>query len=189
MTERFAVMHVPDAAKRFTAPEIESFTGDEYGWVVVDNEKNEIVGCDGGEPEDQTLARDWDWVVPLLNKVVQQTREETKLDDTDYCIAIKERDDAWDRAELAEAKLEIALKRNVHLGKACDLFERNSEKCVDEYEGRLKAEAQVAELTKEAEFMRSDFADYHNRDREMLAEAEKDKERITELTEALQEFR
>src|SRR3990167_3321539 len=28
-----------------------------------------LVGSDGGEPEDQTLDRDWDWVVEELNKV------------------------------------------------------------------------------------------------------------------------
>lgn len=27
----------------------------------------EVVGEDGGEPEDQTLGRNWSWVVPALN--------------------------------------------------------------------------------------------------------------------------
>ena len=28
----------------------------------------EYVGCDGGEPEDQTLARNWSWVLDALNR-------------------------------------------------------------------------------------------------------------------------
>ncbi len=31
----------------------------------------EFVGCDGGEPEDQTLGRDWAWVVKALNGAVE----------------------------------------------------------------------------------------------------------------------
>ena len=27
----------------------------------------EMLGCDGGEPEDQTLGRDWSWIVDALN--------------------------------------------------------------------------------------------------------------------------
>jgi hypothetical protein len=28
----------------------------------------EFIGSDGGEIEDQTLKRDWSWVVPALNR-------------------------------------------------------------------------------------------------------------------------
>ncbi len=34
----------------------------------------EYVGCDGGEPEDQTLSRDWAWVVGALNKEARRER-------------------------------------------------------------------------------------------------------------------
>lgn len=34
----------------------------------------EYVGCDGGEPEDQTLGRDWAWVVGALNKEARRER-------------------------------------------------------------------------------------------------------------------
>ena len=34
----------------------------------LDGRPVEYIGCDGGEPEDQTLRRDWSWVVTALNK-------------------------------------------------------------------------------------------------------------------------
>lgn len=43
-------------------------------WVLVgvDAEGNTVeeLGCDGGEPEDQTLVRDWDWVPDLINSLL-----------------------------------------------------------------------------------------------------------------------
>lgn len=42
---------------------------DHNGLCVVDTTTNAVVGCDGGEPEDQTLGRDWFWVVGALNAV------------------------------------------------------------------------------------------------------------------------
>lgn len=50
-------------------------------WSVVrtnpDGGEDEI-GHDGGEPEDQLLVRDWDWVVPELNRVAAE-RDEAAL--------------------------------------------------------------------------------------------------------------
>lgn len=34
----------------------------------------EFIGSDGGEPEDQTLGRDWAWVVPALNAAYELGR-------------------------------------------------------------------------------------------------------------------
>lgn len=45
---------------------------DEYQSCVVDTQKNTIVGVDGGEPEDQTLGRDWSWVADALNEVHEE---------------------------------------------------------------------------------------------------------------------
>lgn len=42
--------------------------------ILVDTKTYEAVGADGGEPEDQTLGRDWKWVVDLLNKVAEERR-------------------------------------------------------------------------------------------------------------------
>lgn len=42
---------------------------DEWGWSVVrciDGAVVEWIGCDGGEPEDQLLVRDWKWVTQAL---------------------------------------------------------------------------------------------------------------------------
>lgn len=38
-----------------------------YGYDIVDTRDGRIVGGDGGEPEDQTLLRDWKWVPVELN--------------------------------------------------------------------------------------------------------------------------
>ena len=40
---------------------------EKFGWCVLDTETNTVIGEDGGEPEDQLLVRDWDWVVHALN--------------------------------------------------------------------------------------------------------------------------
>lgn len=42
-----------------------------YISVVVRQDKYgilEVIGYDGGEPEDQTLRRDWSWVAPALQR-------------------------------------------------------------------------------------------------------------------------
>lgn len=38
-------------------------------WAIVDTEDGRVLGCDGGEPEDQMLLRDWSWVVEELNRL------------------------------------------------------------------------------------------------------------------------
>ena len=37
-------------------------------WMFVDGVATKLIGSDGGEPEDQTMGRDWSWVVPALNE-------------------------------------------------------------------------------------------------------------------------
>lgn len=44
----------------------------DFGWAVYDTKRNEVVGCDGGEPEDQLLVRDWGWVAVALNAVAEE---------------------------------------------------------------------------------------------------------------------
>ena len=41
-------------------------------WEVEDEIGYRFVGSDGGEPEDQTMKRDWAWVVDELNKAYLQ---------------------------------------------------------------------------------------------------------------------
>ena len=43
------------------------YDSSDYCWVLLDDADN-IIGCDGGEPEDQVLVRDWSWVVDAMNK-------------------------------------------------------------------------------------------------------------------------
>jgi hypothetical protein len=50
----------------------------DFGWntsglIVLrkDDGTSEIIGWDGGEPEDQLLSRDWRWVVGALNKALE----------------------------------------------------------------------------------------------------------------------
>lgn len=47
------------------------YAGDS-SWYLLDTKTNRVVGCDGGEPEDQLLVRDWAWVPYLLNKVANE---------------------------------------------------------------------------------------------------------------------
>lgn len=56
-----------------TQGDIEDWTA--YRWepplAVIDTHTGAVIGIDGGEPEDQTLARDWRWVAPALNAAYQ----------------------------------------------------------------------------------------------------------------------
>lgn len=47
------------------------------GWadersLLVDTKDGRILGTDGGEPEDNTLGRDWSWVAVELNKLAEE---------------------------------------------------------------------------------------------------------------------
>jgi hypothetical protein len=49
------------------------WSSDHY-WAVVryeDDAAKEVIGEDGGEPEDQLLVRDWDWVPKALDEAYQ----------------------------------------------------------------------------------------------------------------------
>lgn len=72
-TEEFERQKV-DTSKRFYIDHTREHTqtgryDDDYSWCVVDRSTGEVVGYDGGEPEDQILVRNWSWVVDALNKV------------------------------------------------------------------------------------------------------------------------
>lgn len=41
-------------------------------WLYSDDIPLRLIGHDGGEPEDQTLYRDWAWVVDALNEALQK---------------------------------------------------------------------------------------------------------------------
>lgn len=52
------------------APEFDNRWVEEWTRAVVRRQQGkiiEVLGTDGGEPEDQTLTRDWSWVVSSLN--------------------------------------------------------------------------------------------------------------------------
>jgi hypothetical protein len=76
MTDRYIVVDKNDER----VPEYER---DDFGWAIIDSVTGEFIGCDGGEPEDQLLVRDWSWVAPAMNAIRAQAIEE--------CIAICER--------------------------------------------------------------------------------------------------
>ena len=55
--------------------EYASDDADDWSQKVVYQEPGgepEEIGSDGGEPEDQTLTRDWSWVVPALNEAFRR---------------------------------------------------------------------------------------------------------------------
>lgn len=48
----------------------------EWNWALLDTAEQidgfpKIIHIDGGEPEDNNLVRDWAWICPLLNKLVE----------------------------------------------------------------------------------------------------------------------
>ena len=45
---------------------------EDFCWCILDTKLKTVVGYDDGEPEDQLLVRDWDWVVVALNNVDQE---------------------------------------------------------------------------------------------------------------------
>lgn len=66
MTKRFVVVRRSDAR-------VPEWAQADFGWAVYDTKLNEVIGCDGGEPEDQLLVRDWAWVVDALNSVAEES--------------------------------------------------------------------------------------------------------------------
>lgn len=59
-------------------PEFDSSWVDEWTSAVVRRRGGKIVevlGTDGGEPEDQTLTRDWAWVAPALRDAYRRGRD------------------------------------------------------------------------------------------------------------------
>ena len=54
----------------------ERFWGRYSSYVVYEGADGlEVIGEDGGEPEDQTLGRDWSWVAPALNEAYRRGLE------------------------------------------------------------------------------------------------------------------
>jgi hypothetical protein len=47
-------------------------------WLYSDDVPLKLIGEDGGEPEDQTLRRDWRWVVDALNEALNTPTEGTQ---------------------------------------------------------------------------------------------------------------
>ena len=74
---KYIVLNIEEAHKRnYKSPWDEPLNElPNLGWglfLVEDNE--DFIRCiclDGGEPEDQTLARDWSWVETELNKALR----------------------------------------------------------------------------------------------------------------------
>lgn len=77
---RFQVYNLSDALKeKILSKEDQEFYEDwpdaHYTNILIENLPNytvRIVGMDGGEPEDQTLNRNWDWIVEELNKLAKE---------------------------------------------------------------------------------------------------------------------
>lgn len=44
-------------------------------YELFDNEEQRVLGRDGGEPEDQLLCRDWNWVAKEMNKLANDIEE------------------------------------------------------------------------------------------------------------------
>lgn len=69
--KRYVMVPIADVVERQLPGWAEFDYADHYGAAIYrcDDEGNPvtIIGWDGGEPEDQTLYRDWSWVLTALN--------------------------------------------------------------------------------------------------------------------------
>lgn len=75
---RYNVVSSKDPELLAFAPEFDNRRVEEWTSAVVRRRAGkivEVIGTDGGEPEDQTLIRDWSWVVPALNDAYELGRE------------------------------------------------------------------------------------------------------------------
>lgn len=66
---RFVVVNPSDP--RVPAGIREEYEGSRCS-ILLDTASGAVVGIDGGEPEDQTLGRDWSWVPDALNAVADE---------------------------------------------------------------------------------------------------------------------
>jgi hypothetical protein len=79
MVERFSIMPEDEAIKLGLVRK-PNYSRQEHTLVVenLPDGSYKIIGKDGGEPEDQLLYRDWDWVVPALNAAFEAGRASVK---------------------------------------------------------------------------------------------------------------
>ncbi len=80
MTTHYDQMTTQEAIN-IRVPSAEDWHSDWEDWrqVVVeitDQTPVRILGCDGGEPEDNTLSRDWCWITDELNKAYHKGYED-----------------------------------------------------------------------------------------------------------------
>lgn len=70
---RFRILETADVALL-----MDGFEGDDCQWHILEFDDDDnlirVVGSDGGEPEDQSLVRDWQWVAKELNRVADEAR-------------------------------------------------------------------------------------------------------------------
>lgn len=98
------------------------FDEDSRGLCVVDTLTDSVVGCDGGELEDQSLGRDWHWVVEALNAMdaAHQAERATLLERAISAEAKCDCDSL--RAELArrdtDVRMEVRLEHGTRIHQA-----------------------------------------------------------------------
>jgi hypothetical protein len=75
--------------------------------VLIDHARcGRIVGRDGGEPEDQSLGRDWSWVADALNEMEQErieAREAGRRAGLEEAAALLDDAGLWGTANLVRA--------------------------------------------------------------------------------------
>lgn len=77
MGNRFRITFCEDLPKRLYNPDKIYWLQEPFCALVEydDEEPVRIVGRDGGEPEDQSLVRDWNWVADEMNKLDDEILE------------------------------------------------------------------------------------------------------------------
>jgi hypothetical protein len=75
MLSNESALHAGHFASREAAESLVGIDALEYGFSIFRQGADgtiQLIGSDGGEPEDQTLTRDWSWVVGALNEAYAQ---------------------------------------------------------------------------------------------------------------------
>lgn len=74
--EKYEFMNLKEA-REHGCPELEDWE-DDYVLCLVDTDAKAVLGNDGGEPEDQSFGRDWNWVVGAMNDAYRKGLEAGK---------------------------------------------------------------------------------------------------------------
>lgn len=123
-------------------------------WVLVETDPNDnvarIIACDGGEPEDQSLVRDYSWVPDMLNEYHTNYQIETESLQKDLQKAVIAAKKTASNMEKMER--ELYLKLNDKEKEIEDLRDLLHD-CADHLESQFDSEDNLAMMKKIRKFL------------------------------------